>query len=45
MVICSHQLQETLHVATDLAVLERGRLIFSGANRDAFKSSPHDFYQ
>ncbi len=45
VVICSHQLQETLRVATDLAVLERGRLIFSGANQDAFKSSPHDFYQ
>ena len=45
VVVCSHQLHETLQVATDLAVLERGRLIFSGANQDAFKSSPHDFYQ
>ena len=45
VVVCSHQLKETLQVATDLAVLERGRLIFSGANQDTFKSSPHDFYQ
>ena len=45
VVMCSHQLQETLQVATDLAVIERGRLIFSGANQDTFKSSPHEFYQ
>ena len=45
VILCSHQLHETLQVATDLAVLERGRLIFSGANQDAFKSSPHNFYQ
>lgn len=45
VVVCSHQLRETLQVATDLAVLERGRLIFSGANQDSFKSSPHEFYQ
>ncbi len=45
VILCSHQLHETLQVATDLAVLERGRLIFSGANQDVFKSSPHNFYQ
>jgi ABC-type multidrug transport system ATPase subunit len=45
IVVCSHQLRETLEVATDLAVLDRGRLIFCGANNDEFRASPHDFYQ
>lgn len=45
VVVCSHQLQETLDVATDLAVLDRGRLIFNGKNSNDLKASPHDFYQ
>jgi heme ABC exporter ATP-binding subunit CcmA len=45
IVVCSHQLRETLEVATDLAVLDRGRLIFRGANNDELRGSPHDFYQ
>ena len=45
VVVCSHQLHETLSVATHIAVLERGRLIFRGENTDEFKSSPRDFYQ
>jgi heme exporter protein A len=45
VVICSHQLAETLQIATDLAVLDRGRLIYTGVNSDEFKSTPHDFYQ
>jgi ABC-type multidrug transport system ATPase subunit len=45
IVVCSHQLRETLEVATELAVLDRGRLIYRGPNREDFKSSPHDFYQ
>jgi len=45
IVVCSHQLRETLEVATDLAVLDRGRLVFRGVNSDELKASPHDFYQ
>ena len=45
IVVCSHQLRETLEVATDLAVLDRGRLIFRGPNNDELRGSPHDFYQ
>ncbi len=45
IVVCSHQLRETLEVATDLAVLDRGRLIFHGPNNDELRGSPHEFYQ
>ncbi len=45
IVVCSHQLRETLEVATDLAVLDRGRMVFRGVNSDELKASPHDFYQ
>lgn len=45
IVVCSHQLRETLEIATDLAVLDRGRLVFTGQNSDELKASPHDFYQ
>lgn len=45
IVVCSHQLRETLAVATDLAVIERGRIIFNGPNTDELKVSPQDFYQ
>lgn len=45
IVVCSHQLRETLDVATDLAVIERGRVIYRGPNTDELKASPQDFYQ
>ena len=45
IVVCSHQLQETLEVATDLAVLDRGRIVFRGKNSEELKASPRDFYQ
>jgi heme exporter protein A len=45
IVVCSHQLRETLDVATDLIVIERGRVIFRGPNSDEIKASPQDFYQ
>lgn len=43
--VCSHQLSETLDLATHLLVLDRGRLAFDGENNEALKSSPHDLYQ
>ena len=45
IVVCSHQLREALEIATELAVLERGRLVFRGANREAFRASPETFYE
>lgn len=45
VLVSSHQLRETLQIATYLAVVDRGKLIFEGPNRDEFRDSPHDFYQ
>ena len=45
VVVSSHQLRETLQIAGHLAVIDRGRLIFDGPNRDEFREAPHDFYQ
>ena len=45
VVVCSHQLREALAVATQVAVIDRGKLIFQGPNSDDFKSAPEDFYQ
>jgi ABC-type multidrug transport system ATPase subunit len=45
VVVCSHQLREALEVATQVAVIDRGKLIFHGPNSDDFKSAPEDFYQ
>jgi heme ABC exporter ATP-binding subunit CcmA len=43
--VCSHQLTETLQLATHLLVLDRGRLAFAGENSDQFRTSPQSFYQ
>ena len=45
VLVSSHQLRETLQIATHLAVIDRGKLIFEGPNRDEFRDSPHNFYQ
>ena len=45
VVICSHQLREALEVATDVVVLDRGRVVFQGPNDEQLKSSPSKFYQ
>ena len=45
VVICSHQLREALEVATDVVVLDRGRVVFQGPNNEQLKSSPSEFYQ
>lgn len=43
--VCSHQLTETLQLATHLLVLDRGRLAFAGENSDELRTSPQNFYQ
>jgi len=45
IVVCSHQLREALEVATHVAVIDRGRLRFSGGNREEFRSAPDRFYE
>ena len=45
VLVCSHQLSETLQSATHLLVLDRGRLAFAGENSDELKTSPQSFYQ
>ena len=45
VLVCSHQLTETLDAATHLLVLDRGRLAFAGENSAELKSSPQNFYQ
>ncbi len=45
VVICSHQLREALLLATDVAVLDRGRLAFLGKNTAELKASPDELYQ
>ena len=45
VLISTHQLREALALATDVAVLDRGRLAFRGANTEELKAAPEDFYQ
>jgi heme ABC exporter ATP-binding subunit CcmA len=45
VLVCSHQLTETLQSATHLLVLDRGRLAFAGENSAELKASPQNFYQ
>jgi heme ABC exporter ATP-binding subunit CcmA len=45
VLVCSHQLTETLELATHLIVLDRGRLAFTGENSDQLRTSPQSFYQ
>lgn len=45
IVVCSHQLREALEIATNVAVLERGKLTYQGPNRPEFREAPEKFYQ
>ncbi len=45
IVICSHQLREALAIATEVAVLERGKIAFRGPNTDDLKSHPESLYE
>jgi ABC-type multidrug transport system ATPase subunit len=44
-IISTHQLREALALATEIAVLDRGRLAFRGPNTDELRSSPEEFYR
>ncbi len=45
VVVCSHQLREALQIATELAVLDRGRLIFRGPADADLKAHPDQLYE
>ena len=45
VVISTHQLREALALATDVAVLDRGRLAFRGPNTEEVRAAPEDFYR
>jgi heme ABC exporter ATP-binding subunit CcmA len=45
LLISTHQLREALLLATDIAVLNRGRLSFRGPNTEAIRAAPEEFYQ
>jgi heme exporter protein A len=45
VVISTHQLREALALATDVAILNRGRLAFRGANTPELRAAPEDFYR
>ena len=45
VVVCSHQLREALSIATEVAVLERGKIAFRGPNTDELKSNPERLYE
>ena len=45
VLISTHQLREALSLATDVAVLDRGRLAFRGPNTEELRAAPEDFYR
>ncbi len=45
IVVCSHQLQEAISVATRVALLDRGRLVYDAPNDDELRASPGSLYQ
>ncbi len=45
VLISTHQLREALALATDVAVLDRGRLAFRGPNTAEIRAAPEDFYR
>jgi ABC-type multidrug transport system ATPase subunit len=45
IVVCSHQLREALEVATDVAVLDRGRLALFSPNDAELRAAPETLYQ
>jgi len=45
VVISTHQLREALALATDVAVLDRGRMAFCGPNNDEVRAAPEAFYR
>ena len=44
VVVCSHQLREALEIADEVAVLDRGRIAWRGANDDELRNRPESLY-
>ena len=45
VVVCSHQLREALETADRIAVLDRGRLVFTGPNSPELQAAPERLYE
>jgi heme exporter protein A len=45
ILISTHQLREALALATEVAILNRGRLAFRGPNNAELKTAPEEFYR
>ncbi len=45
VVICSHQLREALALADEVALLDRGRVVFRGPNDDGLRNAPESLYE
>lgn len=45
VVVCSHQLREALEVATEVAVLDRGKIAYRGPATDELKAHPDELYE
>ena len=44
VVICSHQLREAVAVASEVALLHRGRVVFAGPAEEALRRDPQSLY-
>ena len=44
VVVCSHQLREALEIASQVAVLDRGRIAWRGPNDDELRARPETLY-
>ncbi len=45
VVICSHQLREALEVSDEIALLDRGKIVFRGPNDDGLRNDPESLYE
>ena len=44
VVICSHQLREAVSVASEVALLHRGRIVFAGPAEEGLRRNPQSLY-
>jgi ABC-type multidrug transport system ATPase subunit len=44
IVVCSHQLREALEIADEIALLDRGRIAWRGANDEQLRAHPETLY-
>jgi ABC-type multidrug transport system ATPase subunit len=45
IIVCSHQLVEALEIADQVALLDRGRLVYRGANDEELRRRPQSLYE